>query len=63
MAPGKDPTTVELNLLRVTPDDYRLGAHHWILLHGRYVCKARTPECYRCVIADLCAYSRKTPPP
>ena len=63
MAPGKDPVEVELNLLRVTPDEYRLGAHHWILLHGRYVCKARTPECYRCVIADLCRYRGKTPPP
>ena len=63
MAPGKDPVEVELNLLRVTPDAYRLGAHHWVLLHGRYVCKARTPECYRCVIADLCRYRPKTPPP
>ena len=63
MAPGKNPVEVELNLLRVTPDAYRLGAHHWVLLHGRYVCKARTPECYRCVIADLCRYRPKTPPP
>ena len=63
MAPGKNPVEVELNLLRVTPDAYRLGAHHWVLLHGRYVCKARTPECYRCVIADLCRFARKTPPP
>ena len=63
MAPGKDPTTVELNLLRVTPDEYRQGAHHWILLHGRYVCKARTPECWRCVISDVCRYRAKTEGP
>ena len=63
MAPGKDPTVVELNLLRVTPDEFRLGAHHWILLHGRYVCLARTPRCYDCRIADLCRFAKKTPPP
>ncbi len=63
MAPGKDPTIVELNLLRVTPDEFRLGAHHWILLHGRYVCLARTPKCYDCRIADLCRFAKKTPPP
>ena len=63
MAPGKDPVEVELNLLRVTPEPYLLGAHHWVLLHGRYVCKARTPECYRCVIADVCKFPKKTPPP
>ncbi|WP_298915286.1 endonuclease III [uncultured Algimonas sp.] len=63
MAPGKDPVEVELNLLRVTPDAYRMGAHHWILLHGRYTCVARTPKCYDCVIADLCRYRPKTPPP
>lgn len=63
MAPGKDPVEVELNLLRVTPDEYRMGAHHWILLHGRYVCVARTPKCYDCRIADLCRYKSKTPDP
>ncbi len=63
MAPGKDPTIVELNLLRVTPDEFRLGAHHWILLHGRYVCLARTPKCYDCRIADLCRFAKKTLPP
>ena len=63
MAPGKNPLEVELNLLRVTPDKYRLGGHHWVLLHGRYVCKARTPECYACPIQDLCKFSKKTPPP
>ena len=63
MAPGKDPLEVELNLLRVTPEAYLLGGHHWILLHGRYVCKARTPECYACPIQDICRFSHKTPAP
>jgi len=63
MAPGKDPVEVELNLLRVTPDEYRMGAHHWILLHGRYTCVARTPKCYDCRIADLCRFKSKTPDP
>lgn len=63
MAPGKDPVEVELNLLRVTPDEHMMGAHHWILLHGRYTCLARTPKCYDCVLADLCRYRPKTPPP
>lgn len=63
MAPGKDVVDVELNLLRVTPDQYRMGAHHWILLHGRYTCVARTPKCYDCRIADLCQYRSKTPDP
>ena len=63
MAPGKDPVEVELNLLRVTPDEYRMGAHHWILLHGRYTCVARTPKCYDCRIADLCRFKPKTPDP
>ncbi|GHA86547.1 endonuclease III [Algimonas arctica] len=63
MAPGKNPVEVELNLLRVTPDQYRMGAHHWILLHGRYTCVARTPKCYDCRIADLCRYTPKTPDP
>ena len=63
MAPGKDPLVVELNLYRVTPDAYIQGGHHWILLHGRYVCKARTPECYACPIQDICKYPQKTPAP
>ena len=63
MAPGKDPLEVELNLLRVTPKDYLLGAHHWVLLHGRYVCKARTPECYACPVQDICRFRKKTPAP
>lgn len=63
MAPGKDPLEVELNLLRVTPEAYLHGGHHWVLLHGRYVCKARTPECYACAIQDICRFSKKTPAP
>ena len=63
MAPGKDPVEVELNLLRVTPEPFLMGAHHWVLLHGRYTCVARTPKCYDCVIADLCKFRPKTPDP
>jgi endonuclease-3 len=63
LAPGKDPLRVELKLDEVTPSPYRRDAHHLLILHGRYVCKARTPECWRCVIADLCRYKPKTPPP
>jgi endonuclease-3 len=63
LAPGKDPLAVELVLDRVTPPPYRLPAHHLLILHGRYVCKARRPECWRCVIADICRYRPKTPPP
>jgi endonuclease-3 len=63
LAPGKDPLQVELKLDVVTPAPYRRDAHHLLILHGRYVCKARTPECWRCVIADLCRYKPKTLPP
>lgn len=63
LAPGKDVRAVEDKLNKVTPAEYRLHAHHWLILHGRYVCKARTPECYRCVVADLCDYKPKTLPP
>ncbi|MGE5723056.1 MAG: endonuclease III [Sphingomonadales bacterium] len=63
LAPGKDPLRVELELDKVTPPPYRRDAHHLLILHGRYVCKARKPECWRCVIADLCRYRPKTPPP
>ena len=63
LAPGKTPLAVELGLERVTPKPFRLGAHHWLLLHGRYVCKARVPECWRCILRDLCAFEPKTPPP
>jgi endonuclease-3 len=63
LAPGKVPAAVEAKLDRVTPPPYRRDAHHLLILHGRYVCKARRPECWRCVIADLCRYRPKTPPP
>jgi endonuclease-3 len=63
LAPGKTPLEVELGLDKATPPPYRRDAHHLLILHGRYVCKARTPECWRCVIADICRYRPKTPPP
>ena len=63
LAPGKTPLAVELKLDKVVPQPFRLHAHHWLILHGRYVCKARTPECWRCVVADLCAFKPKTPAP
>ena len=56
LAKGKDVLAVELKLEKVTPALFRIGAHHWLILHGRYTCKARTPECWRCPVADLCAY-------
>jgi endonuclease-3 len=63
LAPGKTPLTVELKLEKTVPQPFRLYAHHWLILHGRYVCKARKPECWRCIVADLCAFKPKTPPP
>jgi endonuclease-3 len=63
LAPGKTPLLVEFGLARRVPAEYRLHAHHWLILHGRYVCKARRPECWRCLIADLCRYRPNTPPP
>ncbi|MDP1607147.1 MAG: endonuclease III [Rhodocyclaceae bacterium] len=60
LAPGKDVVAVEKKLIRAVPAEYRLHAHHWLILHGRYVCKARKPECWRCVIRDLCGYKEKT---
>lgn len=60
LAPGKTVLAVEQKLLKVVPADFRLHAHHWLILHGRYTCKARTPECPRCSVADLCAYKSKT---
>ncbi|MBU3076751.1 endonuclease III [Sphingomonas quercus] len=63
LAPGKDVRAVEDGLEKVVPKAYRLHAHHWLILHGRYVCKARRPECWRCPVIDLCAYRPKTPPP
>ncbi|MBB5714529.1 endonuclease III [Sphingomonas aerophila] len=63
LAPGKTPLAVELVLEKVTPAPFRAHAHHWLILHGRYICKARSPECWRCPVMDLCAYRPKTPPP
>jgi len=62
LAPGANVRTVEDELVRVTPDEFKRHAHHWLILHGRYVCKARKPECPRCLIVDLCEYREKTPP-
>jgi endonuclease-3 len=61
IAPGKDPLAVEEELNKVTPDEYKRNAHHWLLLHGRYVCIARLPACPKCIIRDLCEYEPKTP--
>ena len=65
LAPGKDPLQVELKLDKVTPKPFRRDAHHWLILHGRYTCKARVPECWRCPVVDLCRYRPKNldPPP
>ena len=62
IAPGKNPRVVEDELNEITPDEYKHNAHHWLLLHGRYVCVARLPACPKCIIADLCEYELKTPP-
>ncbi|KZE25931.1 endonuclease III [Crenobacter luteus] len=59
LAPGKDVREVEDKLMKVVPAEFRLDAHHWLILHGRYVCKARKPECPRCPIVDLCEYPAK----
>ena len=59
LAPGKTVLEVEQKLLRVTPEQYKKDAHHWLILHGRYICKARKPECGRCVVADLCTFKGK----
>ena len=60
LAPGKTPDEVEEQLMRIVPDHYLYHAHHWLILHGRYCCKARKPECQRCVIADICKSAEKT---
>lgn len=60
LAPGKTPLEVEKKLEKVTPKDRKLNAHHWLILHGRYVCKARKPECWRCAVRDVCSYKAKT---
>ena len=65
LAPGKDVKVVEEKLLKNTPAEFKLNAHHWLILHGRYVCKARKPECWSCVVNDVCDHKPKqiTPPP
>jgi len=63
LARGKTPLAVEKKLEKAVPQPFRLHAHHWLILHGRYICKARTPECWRCPVADLCAFKPKTPAP
>jgi endonuclease III len=63
IAPGKDVLEVERKLLKFVPAEFLQDAHHWLILHGRYVCKARTPECPRCLIADLCEFRGKTRAP
>ena len=62
IAPGSTPNAVELQLEKVTPPQYKLHAHHWLILHGRHVCKARKPDCPVCVVASLCRYKAKTVP-
>jgi len=63
LAPGKTPLEVELKLEKRVPAEYRLHAHHWLILHGRYVCVARKPMCWKCAVAPYCDYKPKTPPP
>ncbi|WP_085314677.1 endonuclease III [Derxia lacustris] len=60
LAPGKTPLDVERGLVKAIPARFMVDAHHWLILHGRYICKARTPECWRCAIADLCEFEPKT---
>ncbi len=60
LAPGKNPLEVELKLLKRVPEEFRMHAHHWLILHGRYTCKARKPECPRCVVNDVCKFKDKT---
>ncbi|APG63626.1 endonuclease III [Sphingorhabdus lutea] len=61
VAKGKTPLAVEKQLDKKTPHPFRVGSHHWMILHGRYICKARTPECWRCPVEDLCSYKSKSP--
>lgn len=63
IARGKTPLEVEKRLVRLTPEEFRKDAHHWLILHGRYTCRARKPDCPGCVIRDLCEYRHKTPDP
>jgi endonuclease III len=63
LAPGKTARAVEERLTQVVPEEFRRDAHHWLILHGRYVCKARRPECWRCIVRDLCRYPKKSAAP
>ena len=63
LAPGKTPLEVELGLLRRIPGEYLVNAHHWLILHGRYVCQARKPSCWQCAVSRYCEFEPKTPPP
>jgi endonuclease-3 len=63
IAPGKDVVEVEHKLMKFVPREFLLDAHHWLILHGRYTCVARKPQCWNCIIADLCEYKDKTPAP
>ena len=63
LAPGKNPHAVEMQLMKRVPKAYLVDAHHWLILHGRYVCLARKPQCWRCAVARWCDYEPKTPPP
>jgi endonuclease-3 len=62
LAPGKTVLEVEKKLLKTIPDEFRIDAHHWLILHGRYICQARKPKCGECIIADLCEFKGKTLP-
>ncbi|MFN3623219.1 MAG: endonuclease III [Hyphomicrobium sp.] len=63
LSSGRTPLEVEEDLLRVVPSEFAMHAHHWLILHGRYVCKAKRPECWRCIVRDLCLFEAKTPCP
>ena len=63
LAPGKDVKSVEKKLEQVIPDEFKKDAHHWLILHGRYTCTARKPQCWNCMVADLCPFPDKTPAP
>jgi endonuclease-3 len=63
IAPGKNVDEVERGLMKLVPAEFRMDAHHWLILHGRYTCIARTPQCWNCMIADLCEFKDKTPRP
>ncbi|MGE8447589.1 MAG: endonuclease III [Comamonas sp.] len=63
LAPGKNPLEVEKQLMQRVPDDYAVDSHHWLILHGRYVCQARKPRCWECLVSSYCDFTPKTPPP